>query len=280
MASPTPAERARTVAELGRVGALATLTSEFQPLVTMVPFLADGSGDPIMVLTNLEPHVQHAWHHRKAGLLIGDTLSLLGELSEVPGIQQLDLQERYLHAHPDAVDRVESLDCSWLRLHVHHARFDVGAGPWLELLDYATAEPDPLAPREQMLLQLISAAFEPQALVLLTRAVGGHVHATSAQPIAVDRYGLEVATIDPSGPATARIAFRERMDTPNAVLTALAFELHLAEERESLAIRGVMAADVASAEALVLGSPGSFDGPGSFDRPALFDALPGHPTPM
>ena len=232
MLEPSRAERARTLIEHAASAVLATLFSDYLPFVTPVPMMADGAGNPVMVLTNLEPHVQHAWLDGKAGLTCGDRLTIQGTLEDVPGLEQVDLQGRYLRLHPDAHRRVESLDCAWLRLRVTNVRMD---DEWLAVADYANAEPDPLVVGAGDLVRQLNEDLQEDC-VLLAQAVGGRLRATAAEFVGLDRYGLDVLVTEPKGRSLARVPFTERVDTSAKVIPAVAYMVRYARDRASAAV--------------------------------------------
>jgi heme iron utilization protein len=229
MLEPSHAERARTLLAGSRTAALATLTSDFFPLVTTVEFIVDGAGNPVMVLPNLEPHVANAFRDPNAGLMVGGCLSLLGRLDAVPGVQQLELQDRYVAVHPGSARCVESLDWAWLRMDVHSVRF-TDHGPWLELEDYRNAEPDPIAPFASGLIDTVNIELGHD-LLLLARSVGSRPHASAVRLETMDRYGLDIIVTEPRGDRAGRIPFGERIDDPDEVVMRLAFEAAVAAER-------------------------------------------------
>src|SRR3954454_6209097 len=147
MLAPTPAERARTVLALSDAGVLATLDADYCPLVAPVPFVCDGAGHPVMVLSRLNPHTSRAWLDPRAGMAGSDRLSLQGQIVGMNGTQQLAVQDHYLRAHPKPAGKVESLDFAWFRLEIATARWvaDEGDECWLSAEDLADAEADPLA---------------------------------------------------------------------------------------------------------------------------------------
>lgn len=230
---PTPAERARTVMTLHRRGVLATLDADFRPYVAPVPFLADGAGNPVMVLSRLDPHSSRAHQDQRGGMVVGEHLSLQGDLQPVPGIVQLDLQDRYLAVHPEAAEQVESLAWCWFSLVVSHVRLqDPLTEAWLDVHDYANAEPDPVAPSAPWLLAELGSLLADD-LVGLTQTAGGRLHARSAELIGIDRYGLVVDVDDPANPTErrARIEFPERVDHPDQVHPTMAFMVRTARSQ-------------------------------------------------
>jgi hypothetical protein len=202
---PSDAERARTLLETHTHGVLATMsTPDYAPFASPIPYIVDGAGDVVTVLTNLNRHVMHALREPRASLCVGDRLTLVGHLDPVPGFVQYDLEERYVAAHPDAAGKVLALDCSWLRLVTDRASFDER---WLERDDWRTATPDPLRnDAHEVLTELSTLADE---LLALTRVRAGRPLATSAAAVGVDRYGIDVTVAEPVGRSHTRIAFPE-----------------------------------------------------------------------
>jgi putative heme iron utilization protein len=231
---PTPAERARTQLSLHRRATLATLDADYRPDVAPVPFLADGAGNPVMVLSRLDPHTSRAFQDQRAGLVVGDHVSLQGDLVAVPGIVQLDLQDRYLEVHPEAASYVESLAHAWFTLVVSHVRLrDHGTEAWLEVDDFANAAPDPITPAGPWLMAELSDLLSDD-LLGLTRTVGGRLHARSAELVGIDRYGMAVIVddeADPDGDGRARIEFPDRLDQPEQVHPTVAFMVRTARSR-------------------------------------------------
>jgi putative heme iron utilization protein len=218
MTAPSPAERARTLLAGESEAVLATLDADYTPLLGPVPFVADADGHPVMVLSRLSRHTARAWLDPRAGLLVGDRLSLQGQLVTMPGMQQLAVQDRYLEAHPDTRTAVESLDFAWFRLDVMAASWtdDDGVVGWVTARDLADASPDPVAPHAPVLIAHLRDRLA-EDLVELARTHGGQLHARSAAIVELDRYGLVLRAENPAGPHTVRIPFPERLDDPREV---------------------------------------------------------------
>lgn len=215
MTTPTLAERARTVLARERIGTLATLEpATFLPHVTAVAFVADPKGHPVLVIPTVDLHTGHAWREPRAGMAVGP-VSVRGLLEAVPGHHQLDLQPRYLAAHPGTAAVVERLDHAWFRLAVEAARYDDGTrAGWIDPDDLATAEPDPVA----------AAGTGPEALADLTddllplvRVLTSRPHARRAAVVGVDRYGCDLTVELPGGRVPARLPFPSRLDRPGEV---------------------------------------------------------------
>ncbi len=221
-AEPTVPERARTVLAASPTAALATLDVDGRPVVGVVPIVDDGTGAPITVLSNLSRHTIRARQDGRAGMTIGDRLLIQGDLVAVPGLQQLELQERFLENHPQLRNQVESLDYSWLRLVPLRVCFtgDWGEDHWLPIEDLAGAKPDPLAKLAEGLVESVADRLG-QDLVLMARTLGGRWLATTAKLMQIDRYGLLVEATDPSGTRMTRLPFSSQLEAPSEVHLAV-----------------------------------------------------------
>ncbi len=215
MTTPTLAERARTVLARERTGTLATLDPlTFLPHVAAVPFVADPMGQPVLVIPTVDVHTGHAWREPRAGMAIGP-VSVRGRLEAVPGHHQVDLQPRYVAAHPAAAAVVERLDHAWFRLHVEVARYDDGTvAGWIDPVDLATAEPDPVATCGDGAAVLTDLTDD---LLVVARTLTGRPQARAVRVDAVDRYGCEVTLVVPGGEVHARLPFPSRLDDPGAL---------------------------------------------------------------
>jgi putative heme iron utilization protein len=205
MLAPTPAERARTLLSLSAVAVLATLDADYSPFVAPVPFVDDGAGHPVVVLSRLNSHTSRAWLDPRAGLAVGDRLSLQGRL--------LAVQDRYLERHPDAYDKVESLDFAWFRLEVASARWvdDEGDDHWLTAEDLADAEADPLGSVAEVLVADLRDRLA-EDLLTIAQTIGGQPYARAAALVGLDRYGLQLRVDNPAGIRTVRVSFPKRLD--------------------------------------------------------------------
>jgi putative heme iron utilization protein len=223
MMEPSWAERARTLLAAGGDGVLATLDTDFRPLISPVRFVADADGTPVVVLSALDPQTLRAWQDPRASFAVGTGLLLQGDLVPVPGLQQVEAQARFLARHPQRAGELESLDFAWLRLVPSRVRWvdDRGVDRWLRPDDLRGAEPDPLAPAAAELVHQVTGSLGAD-VALLARAVGGHWSARSAQLVAIDRYGLDVELVEPAGRRRARIPFPEPVDSAREVHRVLA----------------------------------------------------------
>lgn len=219
---PTYAERARSVLAEATTGVLATVDTDGRPVVAPVAIVDDGQGAPVMVLSNLSTHTIRGRQDARAGISIGERLLIQGDLVAVSGMQQLELQGRFLLRHPDKAAFVESLDFSWLRVVPTRVRWigDDGVDQWLRPDDLAGADPDPLAAHDSEIVAEVAERLGDD-LLLLTRALGGRWLASAAELVRIDRYGLVVSATEPGEIRESRIPFPVRLDDIDEVHAAL-----------------------------------------------------------
>ena len=215
MLAPTLAEQARSAVSVASSASLATVDTDGRPVVAPVPIVDDGSGQPITVLSNLTTHTVRARRDRRAAMSVADRLLLQGELLDVPGLQQLELQPRFVALHPTLTEQVESLDFSWFRMGVERVRWtdDNNDEHWLRPEDLFGAEPDPLADLSADEIADVGERLDDE-LLLIIRSLGGRWLARASELVHIDRYGI-VATVDePGRRSRARVPFPERLDSP------------------------------------------------------------------
>jgi putative heme iron utilization protein len=197
---PSLAERARTLASLGRIGSLSTHSRKFPgfPFGSMMPFAADGHGGPVFFISSMAMHTQNLRQDPRASLLItqpdvsGDPLgaarvTLLGTAAEVPATEVRDL---YLSRYENAKFWQEYTDFAYYRLEVSGVYFIGGFGVmgWISAEDYGNARPDPLAEAAPGIIEHMNAGHA-EALLLIARHYAGEA-AGEAAMTQVDRLGF------------------------------------------------------------------------------------------
>lgn len=222
MLQPTLAEQARTAVAYAPTASLATVDSDGRPVVAPVPIIDDGSGRPVTVLSNLTTHTIRARRDARAAMSIADRLLLQGLLEPVPGLQQLELQPRFVAMHPTLTEQVESLDFSWFRLDVSRVRWtdDERTEHWLRPEDLLGAEPDPLGHLDAADIADIAERLDDD-LLLIVRSLGGRWLARSAELRGVDRYGIVVHVDEPGRRSLGRVPFPERLVEAGAMHASL-----------------------------------------------------------
>src|ERR1700741_1118853 len=69
---PSYAERARTLAHLGRTGTLATLSRKHpgHPFASVMPYALDAQGRPLLLISSMAMHTQNLAGDGRASLLV------------------------------------------------------------------------------------------------------------------------------------------------------------------------------------------------------------------
>ena len=216
---PPDAEYARTLVTAQRRGHLATLTADGFPFGSVVSYVDDVCGRPVVCISSMAEHTINARRDQRASLLVApavpdgddplaaERVTLVGRL--VPyGAVAADVRAQYLAAHPGAAFYVDFPDFSWWFLDPSSVRYVGGFGhmSWVAAEDYAGATPDPIAPSAAAIRTHLD---DDHADVLLdyAKAFAGLVDATSARTSGVDRHGVTLWVTTPAGGVTARIAF-------------------------------------------------------------------------
>ena len=153
---PSLAERARTLASLGRIGSLSTHSSKVAgfPFGSMMPYAVDKRGRPVFLISSMAMHTQNLVQDPRASLLItqpdvsGEPLdaarvTLIGTAAEVPAAE---VRELYLSRYENAKLWQDFTDFAYYRLEVTGVYFVGGFGVvgWIAAKDYESARPDPL----------------------------------------------------------------------------------------------------------------------------------------
>ena len=169
VAEPSLAERARTLAAIGRIGSLSTHSRKFAgfPFGSMMPFAADDQGRPVFFISTMAMHTQNLHQDARASLLITQPgavedplgaarLTLIGEAKVAPADE---VRELYLSHYENARYWQDYTDFAYYRLEVAGVYFIGGFGVmgWIPAEEYAAAAPDPLAPVAQEIIRHMNA---------------------------------------------------------------------------------------------------------------------------
>lgn len=219
---PTLAEEARTELSNAGFGNLAVLDSTHRPMVTNVPLVDDGAGNPVTVISNLAAITARAHRDPRAGINIGGRLMIQGNLEPVPGIQQIEIQNQFIARHVTLVRQVESLDFSWFRLAATSVCWtdDNGDEKWLEPADISGAEPDPFGHYTQTEVSELAERIGDD-LIVMVRGLSGIHRAKTAELFDVDRYGLVVTITEPGTRRRTRVPFPERLNQAGEIHAAI-----------------------------------------------------------
>ena len=184
---PSFSERARTLAYLGRIGSLSTLSRKQPgfPFGSVMPYALDGSGRPIFLISTMAMHTQNLQADARASLLVtqpdasGDPLgasrvTLIGKVSTVPEPEKADARTLYLERYANSKYWVDFDDFSFYRMEVLDVYYVGGFGVmgWVQAPDYSEAQPDPLADAAAGIIEHMNADHK-DALVMLARVFAG-----------------------------------------------------------------------------------------------------------
>jgi heme oxygenase (biliverdin-IX-beta and delta-forming) len=223
---PTFAERARTLAYLGRTGTLATLSRRHpgHPFASVMPYALDDAGRPLFLISSMAMHTQNLEADARASLLVmqpdwtGDPLAagrltLMGEARRVPDADAAAARERYLARHERARYWADFEDFGLWRLDVADLYYVGGfaAMDWVTAADYAAARPDPLADAAAGIVEHMN-RDHADALVEYARHFAGEP-ADEATMVAVDRLGFKLRLRRGQRLSSARIAFPREVTT-------------------------------------------------------------------
>ena len=200
---PSYAERARTLAHLGRTGTLATLSRKHpgHPFASVMPYALDERGRPLMLISSMAMHTQNLGGDRRGSLLVaqpgwtedplaGARATLIGEVDRLEDGSAV--RADYLERHPNARAWVDFDDFAFYRMTVVDLYYVAGFGAmgWVDAGDYGQAAPDPLVDVERGIVDHMN-ADHADALVTYCRHYAD-VPAESATMTSVDRMGFRV----------------------------------------------------------------------------------------
>jgi putative heme iron utilization protein len=201
---PSYAERARTLAHLGRTGTLASLSRKYpgHPFASVMPYALDERGRLLMLISSMAMHTQNLMTDGRASLLVaqptaGDPLAaarltLMGTAETVPKAEIDGARAAYLARHANASYWVDFDDFGFWRLEPTDLYFvgGFGAMDWVSASDYMSAKPDPLADASESILQHVN-QDHADALLAYLRGRGGEPP-DEATMMAIDRLGFKV----------------------------------------------------------------------------------------
>ena len=231
---PTHAEYARSLAATYSRGTLSTLNDDGYPFGSVVLYVLDDRGQPVMLLSELAEHTKNIRRDGRASVLVSSTVmpgddpmalprvTLIGALTQVPDAELPSVRARFLEAHPSAESYVGFGDFAWWSLDLESVRFVGGYGrmSWVDVDAYMHVEADPLAPHADGIMAHMN-TDHADANLAYAHALAGIPNATSARMVAVDRLGFDLLAATPDGLQPARLNFDAPVDTPEAVRKAV-----------------------------------------------------------
>jgi len=224
---PSFSERARTLAYLGRIGSLSTLSRKQPgfPFGSVMPYALDGRGRPIFLISTMAMHTQNIQADARASLLVtepdanGDPLgasrvTVMGNVLAIPKAEVADARKLYLERYENSKYWVDFEDFTFYRMDVLDVYYVGGFGVmgWVQAPDYDIAKPDPLADGAAGIIDHMNADHK-DALILLARVFAG-IEAQEAAMTAVDRLGFQVRLKTSEGMKGVRIAFLQEVRDP------------------------------------------------------------------
>ena len=223
---PTFAERARTLAYLGRTGTLATASRRHagHPFASVMPYALDASGRPLFLISAMAMHTQNLEADARASLLVtqpdwsGDPLAagrltLMGQALKLADADAAEARAAYLAWHQRASYWVDFDDFAFWRLDIADVYFVGGfaAMGWVTSAEYAAARPDPLADAGPGIVEHMN-RDHTDALVAYARHFAGEA-ADEATMITVDRLGFKLRLRQGERLSSVRVAFPREVTT-------------------------------------------------------------------
>jgi putative heme iron utilization protein len=223
---PAFAERARTLAYLGRIGSLSTLSRKQPgfPFGSVMPYGLDDHGRPVFLISTMAMHTQNLQADPRASLLVtqedaGDPLgasrvTLVGTVLPVPDAEVAEARKLYLARYANSKNWVDFEDFSFYRMNVVDVYYVGGFGVmgWVSASEYDRSQPDPLADSMAEIIQHMNTDHK-DALVLLVQKFA-RIELQEATMTAVDRLGFQVRMTTGDGIRGARIAFVREVSNP------------------------------------------------------------------
>lgn len=232
VATPTHAERARTLVAQISTGTLCTLALEPDgyPYGSFVTVAFD-DGDPVFLISELAEHTRNLKRDPRASLLVAESgaddplangrVTMLGPCARIEG-DAGSARAAFLATHPNAAYYADFRDFAFWKLRVEAIRYIGGYGrmSWISQADWQAAAPDPLAASAAGLVAHMN-ADHADAMVLYSRAFSKAIDVSSATMTGIDRYGFDMSVQTPEGPRPVRIAFASPVNRPEDVRATL-----------------------------------------------------------
>lgn len=196
------AHEARRMLRAHRYGALGTISKKLDgyPFGSITPYLVDHDGSLLILISTLAEHTKNIGHDPRVSLITHDQrdphiqtqgrVTAVGNAQLEPNRQQAGL--RYLRYFPEAQTYFAMHDFSFYRIRPLAIRYIGGFGKihWVNMEDYAVAQAEIFAQREEATLAEIN-AYQQDALRQLLQQRHS-VDAAGMQAIGLDCDGLDV----------------------------------------------------------------------------------------
>jgi len=248
VATPSHAERARTLLDGATTATLCTLAREpaGYPYGSLITFALD-EHRPVFLISDLAEHTRNLKDDARSSLLVsesrpGDPLAngrvtLLGVCAPAGDAERERARAAYLARHPSAEQYASFGDFSFWTLEVNAVRYIGGYGrmSWIQPSEWMTAQPDPIAPDARAILDHMN-QDHADALPLYLRAFSSVSEVLRAEMSSIDRLGFELSVMTAQGTQTVRLPFHEPIASKNDARKALVGLLR--EARSKLGIAG------------------------------------------
>ena len=241
--TPTHAERAKTLAANFNTGSLATLsdTPEGYPHSSFVTYALHGA-KPIFLVSALATHTKNLQRSPRASLMVAEAgegnplalgrVTLTGDCTPALKDQRGALKATFLRQHPTAEFYVDFEDFGFYELSVLSIRYIGGFGrmSWVEPDHWQAAEPDPLAPHVNGIIEHMNTDHR-DALALFCTTMSQASTTKEATLVGVDRYGFEMSALTDQGPRPIRLPFSKTVSTPEEVRSEMVALVQRAREQ-------------------------------------------------
>lgn len=228
------AEEARTIMANDRVGTLASLTSDGDPWASVVTYATlPEDGAVVICVSTLALHGRNLAADQRASFAVAGPVpegedpsdcgrvTLAGRFVQPEGDDLEAARAAYHAAIPSAETFSDFGDFTFWLMRPERVRWVGGFGRMASARadDYATAEPDPVAPAAEYAVRHLN-EDHADALLDMGRALAGHTDATAARCLRADRYGLDLELETPRGKTQTRVGFSEPVNERDGLRAA------------------------------------------------------------
>jgi len=135
-----------------KAGVCATLDSEGSPYQSVMPFVIDKKGNPIVFISDLAEHTENINKKPNASFMVmrpdekgdhfnGSRATMMGKFVKVPHKEDTEVRKIYLEQFKEAKEWAEFGDFHFYRLELKSVYYIGGFGDinWLDMKDYRKA---------------------------------------------------------------------------------------------------------------------------------------------
>jgi len=242
----SPAEEARTLVAAMTVGYLATVNEQGDPWCSLVVYGPTTDGDPVLLVSTMAEHGRNLMQDPRASLALNDPsapgdpldrprITLAGRCVRPAGERADEALDAHVRAIPGAMLYAGWDDFSLWVLEVQRIRW-VGGFAVMDTVsrdDYRAAEPDPTQPVAAKSVAHLN-KDHADALLAISRELGGARGAVAAVCTGIDRYGIDLSCTGAGQSAAARVLFDEPLQKAADVRPAT---VQLAQRAKALQAR-------------------------------------------